>query len=114
MTEWTRTANERLERWLDSMVAAVPPDTDPAEVREDLRAHVMMDLERAQIAHVTEEDVLRVTSRLGSPTGGAPAPARDETGDKGRFDRGAADRPDRRVHAAGGVGRTGLAGRTGG
>jgi hypothetical protein len=75
MAEWTAGATERLDRWLDAMVASVPPDTDAAEVREDLRAHVMMDLENARVALVTEEDVRRVTARLGSPSE-APPPAR--------------------------------------
>jgi hypothetical protein len=67
MSEWTRGAGEWLEQWLDRMVSAVPPDTDPAEVREDLRAHVMLDVERARIPLVTEDDVRRITEKLGTP-----------------------------------------------
>jgi hypothetical protein len=85
MTDWTTTANDRLERWLDSMVSKAPPEADPQEIREDLRAHVMLEVEGAGLALVTEDDVRRITARLGEVEGA--------TGEPAAPDRPAARRP---------------------
>ena len=74
MNEWTDSAKAELEQYLKRARATAGTGTDAAEVVDDLRNHVHEEIAAAGIRIVTEEDVRRITSRLGLPENPNPEP----------------------------------------
>jgi len=74
MSEWTESAKMELEQYLKRARAAAGGGPDTAEVVEDLRNHVHEEVAAAGMKIVTEEDVRRITSRLGLPENETPPP----------------------------------------
>ncbi len=68
MTEWTTSAREELECYLNRVRGQLQAaEADPAEVLEDLRRHVDEEVRRAGVKVVTREEVQRILVRLGDP-----------------------------------------------
>ncbi|HOW67915.1 MAG TPA: hypothetical protein PK256_21765, partial [Verrucomicrobiota bacterium] len=77
MSEWTQAAREELERYLSRARTSLgETESETAEVIEDLRRHVEEEVGAAGLKVVTEADVSRITTRLGTPT----SDARSEVG----------------------------------
>lgn len=74
MSEWTESAKTELEQYLKRAGAAAGRSADATEVIDDLRNHVHEEIAAAGIKIVTEEDVRRITNRLGLPEENAEEP----------------------------------------
>lgn len=68
MTPWTDSAQRELEAHLNRIRPALETSAaDAAEVMEDLRRHLDVEIQSSQLAIVTDQDVRRLLARLGSP-----------------------------------------------
>lgn len=68
MVEWTQSAREALNHYLDRMrTSASQSGADPEEVIDDLKRHIDEDVASAGLAIVTQNDLDRILSRMGSP-----------------------------------------------
>ncbi len=76
MIEWSESAKAELEKYLKRARSSAGTGADAAEVLEDLRRHVHEEVAATGIKIVTEEDVRRITSRLGLPEVQAGEPAK--------------------------------------
>jgi hypothetical protein len=76
MSEWTESARAELEQYLKRARARAGTGADSAEIVEDLRNHVHEEVAAAGIKIVTEEDVRRITARLGLPENPTEEPPR--------------------------------------
>ena len=80
MSDWTPAAREELERYFEQVRGRIKASgADPVEVIDDLRRHVHEEVAAAGLVVVTEEDVRRITARVGVPEasaqGGQPGAA---------------------------------------
>ncbi len=70
MSQWTPAARQELEAYLARVKSATASaGGDPGEVAEDLKRHIEAEVAGAQLPLVTDEDVRRITLRLGVPAG---------------------------------------------
>lgn len=76
MIEWSESAKAELENYLKRARLYTGTGVDAAEVLEDLRRHVHEEIAAAGIKIVTEEDVRRITGRLGLPEDQAGEPVK--------------------------------------
>ena len=73
MSDWTPAAREELERYFEQVRGRIKASgADPEEVIDDLRRHVHEEVAAAGLVVVTEEDVRRITARVGVPEASAP------------------------------------------
>lgn len=93
MTEWTPSAIEARDRYLEkARIRVASTGADPAEVMEDLRQHIDREIEQLRLTVVTSEDIRRILSRIGLPdieiaNGSERSPVSTLRG-RGRFRRG--------------------------
>lgn len=75
ISPWTAPAERLFEAWL---AVRLQPDrlegADPAELREDLRAHLENELAEARVSPVTEDTLRRVLLRMGEELPGTAIP----------------------------------------
>lgn len=76
MIEWSQSAKTELEQYLNRARKSAGEGADAGEVVEDLRCHVHEEIAAEGINIVTEEDVRRITRRLGLPGNQAGEPVR--------------------------------------
>lgn len=68
MTEWTTSACEELDRYLEGLRArASSLGAEPGEVTEDVRRHVEAEISAQRVDPVTGSDVRRITAKMGFP-----------------------------------------------
>jgi hypothetical protein len=72
MHEWTEAARTEFQRYLDRARSSLnAPPGETGEVLDDLRRHIEEEVHAAGLMVVTEEDIRRITTRLGLPESAA-------------------------------------------
>ena len=95
MSEWTPSAQAELDRYLARVRAGAQNEgADAGEVAEDLRRHVQEEAAASGLSIVTEEDVRRITARLGVPE--PPSPQTPADASPAASDTNSAAAPDQK------------------
>ncbi len=68
MTEWTPSAREELDRYMDGLSVEIAScGADPAEVREDIARHIAEEAAAGSVRVLTGEEVSRILRKMGPP-----------------------------------------------